>query len=318
MKAKKTAVFLATVLFTGVLSAFVGCRRGEDISESARAEMSGRAQEAQFMPDAQTVMGEGTKAVQAMRYALAENDLSTDDETAFDVFDMERLLSELAIIEGNGAGKYLGYEVDEIKTEMYNIVNRAPWTDEWFRVPRAQEGTDYYSNWAYLIENDLAYNFLAITRISWKTRASYYDSETGREIEDDDNGEVVLQYNVMRTEYYMEEDTEIVEVEMLDIAQVRGQDYFMAYQSLKNAEDKYFIKYNIEAKPRTRQGYAMDTQTPYGANREFSYMTYGNSDFDLLQIEQRYPNAYRTAEFGQLPSGASVEFKSKKGGAHQN
>lgn len=304
----KLGLFLATVLFAGVFTSFTACKRGDKISDETRAQMSDRTATAQFMPEAQTVMGEASQTIRSMRYSLAETDNET--QNAFDVFDMERLLSELAVVEGNGAGKYLGYEVDEIKTEMYNMVNRAPWMNEWFRVPRSEDGTEYFSDWAYLIENDLEYNFLSITRISWRTRASYYDSERDVEVEDYDGGSA-LQYNVMRTKYYMDEQTEIVEVEMLDVMQAHDKDFLLRYQGLKNAEDKYFIKYNIEAMPRTLLGNAIDTNTPYGANREFSYMSYGNSDFALLQISQRYPNAYRTEAFRQYPAGAEIKMNTR-------
>ncbi|MBE7068444.1 MAG: hypothetical protein E7381_03985 [Clostridiales bacterium] len=312
---KKTSVIIATtLLFSCLLPVFASCKRGDKISDEMREQLSARTENAQFMPDAQTVMGENMQTIRSMQLSLAQTD-NEAEETAFDVFDMERLLSELAVIDGNGAGKYLGYEVDEIKMEMYNMVNRAPWMNEWFRVPRADDGVDYFSNWAYLIENDLEYNFLSITRISWRTRASYYDSELGREVEDYDGGSVV-QYNVMRTEYYMDEDTEIVEVEMLDVMQAHGEDHFMAYQGLKNAKDKYFIKYNIEAKPRTKLGYAIDTNTPYGANREFSYMSYENANFDLLQITQRYPNKYRSESFGEYPAGGEINTQSRRNGVY--
>ena len=314
MRGRGLCLLLMAVISASVLPIFASCRRGDKISDDTREQMSKRTENAQFMPDAQTVMGQASETIRSMRVSLAQTD-NVAEETAFDVFDMERLLSELAVIEGNGAGKYLGYEVDEIKTEMYNMVNRAPWTNEWFRVPSASDGADYYSDWAYIIENDLAYNFLSITRISWRTRASYYDSERGVEVEDYDGGSAV-QYNVMRTKYYMDEETEIVEVEMLDVMQAHGKDHFMAYQGLKNAEDKYFIKYNIEAKPRTKLGYAIDTNTPYGANRSFSYMSYENANFDLLQITQRYPNEYRTESFRQLPAGGAIQMHSRQNGAY--
>ena len=314
MKLKKCTAILASLIFVSALSlpVFSGCKRGPKISDSLRLDLSNRAKEAQFMPNAQTVMGE-EKEIEKTAKFVRETDGEEDGDTAFDVFDMERLLSSLAVIDGKGAGKYLGYEVDEIKTEIYNIVNRAPWTDEWFRVWNKRGETDYYDNWAYLIENDLAYNFLSITRISWRTRASYYDSKTGREVEDYDGGSAI-QYNVMRTEYYMEEETEVVEVEMLDVMQAHGKDYLLAYQGLKNAEDKYFIKYNIEAMPRTLLGYAVDTDTPYGANREFFYMQYENSDFELLEAKQKYPNNYRTEAFRQEEAGAEIELKTRKDG----
>lgn len=313
MKRKGLCFLLTAVMATSVLPLFTSCRRGDKISDETRMQMSARTERAQFIPNAQTVVGETAQTIRSMRYALAEQDNVT--ETAFDVFDMERLLSELAVVEGNGAGKYLGYEVDEIKTEMYNMVSRAPWINEWFRVPRSDGGSDYFSDWAYLIENDLEYNFLEITRISWKTRASYYDSARGVEVEDYDGGSA-LQYNVMRTKYYMDEETEIVEVEMLDVMQAHDKDFLLRYQGLKNAKDKYFIKYDIEAMPRTLLGNVIDTNTPYGANRAFSYMSYGNSNFDLLQITQRYPNAYRTEEFRQYPAGCTIQMNDKKDGEY--
>lgn len=309
---KKIAMILAAICAVSILPSCSGCTKGDEISATLREEMSTRAATAQFMPDAQTVMAEKMDGVTYMNATVSE---APQEESAFDVFDMERLLQSVAQIDSSGAGKYLGYEVDEIKTEMYNMVNRAPWMNEWFRVPRAENGVDYFSNWAYLIENDLEYNFLSITRICWRTRASYYDSETGQEIEDYEGGSAI-QYNVMRTQYYMEENTEIVEVEMMDVMLEHENTHFIAYQGLKNAKDKYFIKYNIVAKPRTNVGYAIDTNTPYGADREFTYISYDNANFDLLEIEQHYPNAYRENEelFKELPAGAEISFQTRKDG----
>ncbi len=308
---KKIAMILAAICAATVLPACSGCAKGEEISAKLREEMSARAETAQFMPDAQTVMSE--KKDGAVRMSTAVSDV---EESAFDVFDMEKLLQSVAQIDSNGAGKFQGYEVDEIKMEMYNMVNRAPWMNEWFRVPRAENGIDYFSNWAYLIENDLEYNFLSITRISWRTRASYYDSETGQETEDYEGGSAV-QYNVMRTQYYMEENTEIVEVEMMDVMLEHGNTHVIAYQGLKNAKDKYFLKYNIVAKPRTDVGYAIDTDTPYGADREFIYLSYENSNFDLLEINQHYPHFYRENKtlFREVDAGAEISFHTRKDGS---
>ncbi len=309
MKKKRMLAVALSAVLVGSLIPFSACKKGDKISAELRGEMSVRTATAQFMPDARTVAGEIEQAVHTVNVASAE---LAEEETAFDVFDIEAKLQDLAVIEGNGAGKYLGYEVDEIKIEMYNMVNRAPWMNEWFRVPRAEGGTDYFSNWAYLIENNLEYNFLSITRVSWRTTASYFDPEDREEKEAD------VQYNVMRTKYYMEEGLEIVEVEMFDVMQLHGEYRLMAYLGLKNAEDAYFFKYNIEAQPRTRSGYAIDTNTPYGANREFAYMTYGNGDYNLLQLTQRYPNEYRgdRENFGQYEAGASLVSVSKTGNEH--
>lgn len=309
---KKIAMILAAVCAMSIFPSCSGCTKGEEISAKLREEMSARAATAQFMPDAQTVMAEKKDGAALMSATISD----VEEESAFDVFDMEKLLQSVAQIDSNGAGKFRGYEVDEIKTEMYNMVNRAPWLNEWFRVPRAEDGIDYFSNWAYLIENDLEYNFLSITRISWRTRASYYDSATGQEIEDYEGGSAV-QYNVMRTQYYMEENTEIVEVEMADVMLEHGNTHVIAYQGLRNAKDKYFIKYNIVAKPRTDVGYAIDTDTPYGADREFIYLSYENSNFDLLEINQHYPHFYRENKtlFQEVEAGAEISFHIRKDGS---
>ena len=309
---------LAMALFS-CASVFSGCsKRGDSISDAVRQGMADRTENAQYMPEPQTVYGqeESKESAEPMRASvLAEEPQS--EENAFSIFAFEDLVNSLAVLEGVASGKYLGYDVFEVKTEMYNMVSRAPWLNEWFRVPRPENGVDYFSDWAYLIENDLENNFLSVTRICWKTRASYYDPETGREVEDYEGGSAI-QYNVMRTEYYFEGTSEVVEVSMFDVMLAHGNTYPLAYQYLKNVKDSYFVKYYIEAMPRTYLGYAIDTQTPYGADRTFDYMTYDRrANFDYLHVSQRYPNAYRNSGFGLEDAGASFGYVQQKNGAER-
>lgn len=294
---KKCLLSLVLLALICPMFALSGCgTKGTPISAEERTQMSERAEQAQYLPEIEEVFGMEPPRTTLRAMAAFEECAETEPElyaTDFDVFRMEKLLQSLATVEGTGAGKYLGYDVREVKTELYHMVSRAPYLNAWFRVPRESGSVDYYSNWAYLIENNLEYNFLSMTRISYRTRASYIDPDTGAEIEYYDGGSAI-QYNVMRTEFYFEEETEIVEVSMLDVMLEHGNPHFCGYQHFKNARNRYFVKYDIKAKPRTDRGYALDTNTPYGADRSFVYMTYDReANYELLQLNQQYPHKYR-------------------------
>ena len=248
---------------------------------------------AQYTPDMDKYLEVQSTAVTAMS-------ISTEQEFA-------DLIDKYATIENySGAGKYLGYDIYEIKEEIQFVVDNVPAFNQWFRMPtmREKEGylsIPYYEWWAYYLEmND---NILSITRVCWSTRSSYLDpNDNYTVIEEHDDGSSFIQYEVMKTNYYINEDNdEVVECYLYSVGvdhvkngvNTNTNDYYpFEYQYLKNVKDKSLIKYHITVSDREYRG-AMDIRglNPYGVKREFLIVNYdGYTNIDVTEINQKFAN----------------------------
>jgi hypothetical protein len=100
-----------------------------------------------------------------------------------------KINEKLAEIEGEGAGKYLGYDIFEIKNEIAFVLKTVPAFNQWFRLPTMREeqgfvSIPYYESWAYYLESDEQARDVTVTRVCWRTRFSYWDFDTEQEVED--------------------------------------------------------------------------------------------------------------------------------------
>ena len=231
--------------------------------------------------------------------------------------EFTELVNEYGTVENYaGAGKYLGYDIYEIKNEIAFVTEKVPAFNQWFRMPTMREekgyiSIPYYENWAYYLEMDKN-NHLSITRVCWCTRSSYLDFDNKKVIEDHDDGTSFVQYEIMKTNYYTNTNgDEVVEcfIYSVGVDNVGGgntcnrntDDYYpFEYQYLKNVKDKSLIKYHITAAERYRDdeveylGFndgGMDIRglTPYGSRREFTIVNYdGYVNIDLTKIDQKF------------------------------
>jgi len=292
---KKTRKFIAiaiSVIFLETLFIFTGCSPKAALEYGTLENIS--LDGYQYLPEVNTILGNETGTAQLSETVSAANTTSLLSASAqssvvsndIEYFMFENYIHNLAQIDSTGgAGKYLGYEVDEVESEMYNIVNRAPYSKQWFRVEREDDGTDYYSDWAFLIEPNEKNGDLTVTRVSWKTRCSYYDRESEAEVEDLSDGTSCIQYNVMRIRYYTEDGSEVVEISMYNVMEKQNVFYSTEYNYLKNIKDKSILKYDIIACPRTEKGIIIDGNTPYGYIQDYSYLEYdGKDNYNWVQL----------------------------------
>lgn len=207
------------------------------------------------------------------------------------------ILNTLGQIDGEGAGKYLGYDIFEIKKELAFVVKNAPYFGQWFRMPsmREEEGyiaIPYYENWAYYVESDADARNVTITSVCWRTAFHYYDFDKKITVDDD------LQYQVMQVKYYFDEQNrENVECFVYNVAEVKGVSVPLSFQYLKNVKDTSLTLYKIIIAerysgliPGSDLGWDIRGKNPYGTSREYIELNYANEgDIQLLKISQILP-----------------------------
>ena len=105
-----------------------------------------KVENAQYTPDIDKYLEANASQLNAVMSASTQS--SNEEFTA--------LIDEYATVYNYaGAGKYLGYDIYEIKDEVKFVVNHVPAFNQWFRMPtmREEEGfvsIPYYEHWMSL------------------------------------------------------------------------------------------------------------------------------------------------------------------------
>lgn len=272
-----------------------------------------RVETAQYTPDITNLLSttNTTQVMSSNLYlsapTLFHNYTPSTMETYLSDTEFIDVINEYATINNYaGAGKYLGYDIYEIKDEIAFVVETVPAFNQWFRMPTMREeqgfiSVPYYESWAYYLEMDEETSKLSITRVCWSTRCKYYDFEKHITVEDNEDGTSFIQYEIMKINYYFNEDgDEVVDCSIYAVGvdnHVSGgtcneniEDYYpFEYIYLQNVKDKSLIKYHITAAERTIQGMDIRGRYPYGYRREFTlvnYAGYESSNIEMLQIDQ--------------------------------
>lgn len=263
---------------------------------------SKKVDNAQYTPDMD-------KYLEAQNSIVSPMAVSTEEEFA-------ELIDKYATIENYaGAGKYLGYDIYEIKEEIQFIVDKVPAFNQWFRMPSMRENEGYisipyYEWWAYYLE--MNEDILSITRVCWSTRSSYLDpTDNSTIIEDHDDGSSFIQYEIMKTNYYINADNdEVVECYIYSVGidnvkngvNTNTKDYYpFEYQYLKNIKDKSLIKYHITVSDREYKAMDIRGLNPYGVRREFLIVNYdGYTNIDVTEIDQRFANLANPSNNGSV------------------
>lgn len=274
---------------------------------------SRKVEEAQYLPNVDLLLNDsGSVNLLANR----EIDIENIGELEF-----RKLIDSLGTIENvSGAGKYLGYDIYEIKEEIAFVVNKAPVFNQWFRMPgmREKEGyikIPYYENWAYYIEMDESTNVLTITRVCWNTRTRHIDWDNEKSIENHSDGSSNVQFDVMQMKYYTNEDgNEVVECFMYDVGVENTKNGYnddpnsykpYEYLYLKNVKDKSLTKYHVVSAESYREDHTFDEggmdvsgDNPYGTKRDFLYMEYQDKDnIQILKVSEVLPTiVYKMAQ----------------------
>ncbi|MDE7083544.1 MAG: hypothetical protein K2O89_07600 [Clostridia bacterium] len=301
------AIINAVVL---AASSFVGCffsnPNGENSDKGslnfnyALGEIaSEKVENAQYAPDID-------KYFEANALQARTNAKTTEDFTA--------LINEYTTVENYaGAGKYLGYDIYEIKDEIKFVVDNVPAFNQWFRMPimREDEGyvrIPYYESWAYYLEMNEETSMLSITRVCWATRSRYLDFDNRETVEEYADGSSFIQYEIMKINYLETETDEIVEcfIYSVGIDKVKNEyhyfnpnsaDYYpFEYQYLRNVKDKSTVKYHVTVAERYSENESFDEGgmdirglTHYGVRREFTIVNYdGYTDIDVTKIDQKF------------------------------
>ena len=324
LKSTKTKILVVMLVVALTLSAvtLVGCsllKKNKKVTYDYErgALASNKVENAQYMPDL-------NKFIEANSSNGSLSLASEDDNNMAQQMTLKEF-SNLVDKSGTvynyaGAGKYNGYDIYDIKSEIAYVIKNVPVFNQWFRMPtmRVDEGyisIPYYEWWAYYLELSIEPLKLSITRVCWNTRSSYYDFDKQEEVEDYDEDTSFIQYEVMKINYYTDNTgSEVVESSLYSVGidhAKRGakfnsneNDYHpFEYQYLKNVKDKSLTKYHITAAERRRDGMDIRGLTPYGIRREFTEIDYdGYINIDVTEIDQKfesnnYPDADGSVDF---------------------
>lgn len=303
---KIIAIFVAIALFAAILSGCIFNRKTLKYDSAKGAIASEKVENAQYTPDLDKYFGALSDAETAACASLTADSEQTNSD------EFTALIDKYAKIENYaGAGKYLGYDIYEIKNEIEFIVGKVPAFNQWFRMPgmREEEGyasIPYYESWAYYLELDEETSTLSVTRVCWATRCSYFDYDTFNEVEEHKDGSSFIQYEIMKTNYTQTETDEIVECFIYSVGidhinrfkseydinyyNTNSEDYYpFEYQYLRNVKDKSMVKYHITAAERTNKGMDIRGLYPYGARREFMVVDYdGYRNIETTSVDQKF------------------------------
>lgn len=303
---KIIAIFVAIALFAAILSGCIFNRKTLKYDSAKGAIASNKVENAQYTPDIDKYFGALNDAGTAACASLtADSEQTNSDEFA-------ALIDKYAKIENYaGAGKYLGYDIYEIKNEIEFIVGKVPAFNQWFRMPgmREEEGyasIPYYESWAYYLEMDEETSTLSVTRVCNATRSSYFDYDNSIEVETHEDSSSFIQYEIMKTNYTQTETDEIVECFIysvgidhidrfkseydIDYYNTNIEDYHpFEYQYLRNVKDKSMVKCHVTAAERTKKGMDIRGLHPYGARREFMVVDYdGYQNIETTSVDQKF------------------------------
>lgn len=300
------AICLSIVAIIGGISLYFVITKPKLKYDYERGAMASvKVENAQYMPDIDSFIA-------TQKGLLFPADAQSEYQNKLDEFNA--LVDNYAQVENYaGAGKYLGYDIYEIKNEIQYVVDHVPAFNQWFRLPtmREEEGyakTPYYEYWAYYLEmND---DVLSITRVCLATRSEYLDFDKRKTVEyyDKNGNESFIQYEIMKTNYYVDADNkEVVECYFYSVGvdhakrgfygNANKKDYYpFEYQYLKNVKDTSLIKYHITTANRYSSEESFDEGgmdirglTPYGIRREFIIADYdGYRDINVTEIDQKF------------------------------
>lgn len=230
---------------------------------------SERVDNAQYLPDMETFIEinseePGYSSSSEKTYGAGQSENISQE--AF-----QELINSSAHIENYaGAGKYLGYDIYDIKNELKYVIEHVPAFNQWFQLPsmREKEGyidIPYYEGWQYYLELELFPLKLNVTRVCNTTRSAKMDFVNKTFVEDNPDGSSMRQLEVMRTSYFTDSNgDEVIEcyVYSVGVDNINGEihknsynpnqaDYHpFEYQYLRNVKDKSLITYHITAAER--------------------------------------------------------------------
>lgn len=334
-KKKVVAIVLVSVLLIAALAGVLYWIFGDHRTLSFDFEKGGvagnRVETAQYTPDIDKYLevNGGATLSSNIDAGYIEENIATAAVLSGPTVTQEEfqaIIDEFAKVDNYaGAGKYQGYDIYEIKEELKFVVEKVPAFNQWFRMPTMREkqgyaSIPYYEWWAYYLELELEPLKLSVTRVCWCTRSSFMDFENKTFVEDYSDGSSVCQFEVMKTNYFTDENgDEVVEAYIYSVGvdHVKNSSKYndnvsdykpYEYQYLKNVKDKTLVTYHITAASRMGmynneeyfEGWreapdggddGMDVRglTPYGVRREFRVVNYdGYSQIDMLDIDQQF------------------------------
>lgn len=295
-----------------------------------------RVENAQYLPDIDTFIAVNNEQPELYAESPEPSNISLED--------FQSIIDKAAHIQNYaGAGKYLGYDIYDIKNELAFVIKNVPAFNQWFTMPtmREEQGyidIPYYENWSYLLELELNPLKLNVTRVCTQTRSAYMDFENKTFVENNPDGSFMIQYEVMKTSYFIDNNgDEVIECQVYSVGVTNvdnnihfnhynpnESDYHpFEYQYLRNVKDKTLITYHITAAERAGlntnsplfEGWAanpnpnygddsgMDIRGlhPYGVWREFRVVDYSGYDqITDLALAQRYQSFYYPTATGDI------------------
>lgn len=264
---------------------------------------------AQYIPDANKIFSlfdlENDIPEPQNAFGNSLDGLSNDSEEAINMDFSEEGFSALCDqIGGLGdyaCGKYLGYNIYELKDEMMFLTENTPIFNQWFimdyDVGIVNPDMEYTSGWRYHIDYNDETERLSITRFSSKTRASVYlhEEDVIREenmdfsFDEYGNPQTIkklskpktYQFQVMQMDYYYENGNEVVECNVYEVLRFGNEYYPIRYEYLKNTKDKSVTRYQIIVRDRLQTQEFMGNASTAKYHMPNGEGPYSQSGFDI-------------------------------------
>ncbi len=264
-----------------------------------------RVAKAQYLPNLNLLVGRSHSSINSASNSAGESYCMTD--LAFTLNDYKKIERELAAITGSSTR--LDTSIEEIKKEIYTVLDLVPVFDKWFRLPHfSDEENGYYSNYYYKLSYDRSTQRIHIIRMTLSVVCTLYNSSEDKIYSSyyDDNMD---QYQIMEANYYYNEDNkEVVECSVVDFARFKNNFYPIQCQYLANVQDTSTTKIQVvirkeidvyedklESNPgqNISEGLDMDTSREGGVMRKILQLNYGDSNnVELIKIEQNFGTNY--------------------------
>jgi hypothetical protein len=321
---------VGVLLTIALVVTVVSCKKKKSLDSFYNYELGIKHKEvidnAQYLPDPADLVNSNN--IRSYASIIEDN----KEQELISPFGFESIIYSMSNIDTlSGSGKYLGYDIYELKEEVSNIIAEYPIYNQWFRLDymREKEGfisIPYYESYAYKLEYDDVKDILTVNSICWHTRSSYLDFTKRKTVENYNENESIIQLQAKELKFYSDEDgNEVVEcsVYMVGIDHYnrdsKSKSYsFIPYEYLflKNVENKSVTRYHIVATERYRPedsfddgGMDISHTTPYGTNRDFVNIEYvPNESLKMIRINQIMPTS-----FYNLPATTSVIYYDNEG-----
>lgn len=254
-----------------------------------------RVADAQYLPNVKLLSQKGS--VRSLSYS---------NELEFDLNDYNKIVDELAIITGTGAGDE--NDIHGLKREVYSVIDLVPTFGKWFQLPHSNylpASMKRYGNNYYKFDYNSNNESISVTRMTWKVVCGAYIVEDNKIYSTHTDDDIFQQQIIQLNYYFNDEGKEVVECSVVDYLLLNKKLYPIQCQYLMNIENTSTTKIQIVLRKelevyeeyvdiyQRQRAVDLAGYNESGYLRKIIQLNYADSkNIELLKIEQNSNTEY--------------------------